>query len=75
MLQLLLEHVPGLLFVKEHRCRSAAASKSFLGLYPRQTRGKIAGYTTYDTYPGDQRNQTHTEDRRALGHGDFVVVQ
>ncbi len=75
VLSLLMEHFPGLLFVKDEDSRIVAANDHFLALYPAETRASVIGTTTLEDYPEDQREAFLAEDRKALESGESEVVE
>ena len=68
-LELLVEHVPAVLFVKDEAFRIVAANESFLGLYPEDERDAVLGSTTVEQYDQEQRDRFLEQDRIALRDG------
>ena len=75
VLALLMDHFPGLLFVKDEQYRIVAANGRFLSLYPKEHRDKVIGTTTLEDYSPEQRNLFLAEDRKALNSGYSEVVE
>ncbi len=75
VLALLLEHFPGLLFVKDAQSRIVAANERFLSLYPPEQRPHVIGTTTVESYPKEQREVFLAEDAKALTEGASEVVE
>ncbi len=75
VLTLLMDHFPGLLFVKDEQYRILAANERFLSLYPEEQRDHVIGTTTLEDYPEDQRALFLAEDLKALTSGESEVVE
>lgn len=75
VLTLLMDHFPGLLFVKDEQYRILAANERFLSLYPEEQREHVIGTTTLEDYPEDQRALFLAEDLKALTQGESEVVE
>lgn len=75
VLALLMEHFPGLLFVKDSDFRILAANERFLSLYPEAQRPHVIGTTTIEDYPKAQREKFLADDRAAFETGATEVVE
>lgn len=68
-LELLVEHVPALVFVKDEDFRIVAANQAFLELYPENERQDVVGTTTVEQFDEEQRDRFLEQDRIALRDG------
>lgn len=69
VLELLMEHVPAYLFIKDDQYRIVAANRLFLSLYPEEIRDSVLGTTTVENYEPEQRSLFLEQDRLALEQG------
>lgn len=69
VLDVILEHSPGYIFVKDPEFRIIAASAQFLALYPEEVRDQVMGRTTFEAYPPEQRENFLAHDREAMRTG------
>ncbi len=72
---LMFEHLPDMVFVKDHQFRIIQANEKFLNVYPEEMRDSIIGTTTLEQYEEDERNAFLEEDRRALREGFSEVEE
>lgn len=75
LMQLALDHVPDLVFIKDAQSRFLYANQAFLGLYPPEKRNRILGFTTAEDFPREQVERFLEQDRRAFALGNSQVVE
>lgn len=75
VLALLLEHFPGLLFVKDSQFRIVTANDRMLSLYPPEQRPHVIGTTTLESYPEEQQQIFLAADAKALAEGESENVE
>lgn len=74
-LELIVENLPGLVFVKDDQFRIVAANDAFLALYPEAERDQVIGRTTVEQFPEDQRAAFLEQDRIALETGATEITE
>lgn len=72
---LMFEHMPDIVFVKDDQFRLIQANQKMLELYPEEVRGSVIGTTTIEQYNEEERNAFLKEDRRALEEGFSEVEE
>jgi len=72
---LMLESLPGYVFVKDSQFRIVSANQAFLSLYPETMRDQVIGYTTVEAYPEAEREIFLAEDRKALREGSTEIKE
>lgn len=66
---LILESIPGLVFVKDSGLRIIQANKAFLELYPEDKRDKVIGFTTLGEYSDENSHSFIIKDKEAFEKG------
>lgn len=66
---LVLQHMPDLVFVKDDQFRIVQANDTFLEVYPPELRDTVIGTTTLEHYDDEEREQFLKHDRIALEQG------
>ena len=72
---LIMNHVPDLLFVKDQDFRIVNANNEFLNLYPADQRDTIIGTTTIESYDRQEAEEFLYYDRVALDTGESEVEE
>jgi PAS domain S-box-containing protein len=73
--EVLLEHVRGLVFVKDSDYKLVYANKAFLNLYPPDIRDKVIGAHSADNFAEEEAQVFNAEDRQALDTGFSEIVE
>lgn len=73
--QIMLEHIPGYIFVKDEQFRIISANALFLSLYPEDQRDSVIGSTTLEAYDVEEREAFLAQDRKALAEGHTEVKE
>lgn len=68
-LELMLESIPDIVFVKDEYFVIQQANSKFLELYPPEQRDKVIGSTTVENYSQEDKQIFLAEDRRTLAEG------
>ncbi len=66
---LIMEHIPDLIFVKDSNYRIVQANPAFLKIYPKDIRDTIIGSTTFEKYDQIEVEKFLKHDRKALEEG------
>ncbi len=66
---LIMEHIPDLIFVKDSEFRIVQANPAFLDLYPEEMRDDVIGATTLEKYDTKEAEEFLKYDRQALEEG------
>lgn len=66
---LMLDHIPDAIFVKDEEFRIIEANENFLKFYPENVRGSVIGSTTLEQYDEDEREAFLKQDRLAFDNG------
>lgn len=67
--QLMFDHLPVYLFVKDTNYRIVMANENFMSLYPPEQRDKIIGYTTVEEYNKEEADKFLRMDILAFASG------
>lgn len=70
---LVIDSLPGLVFVKDSEFRIVKANKAFINLYPDPN--KVIGYTTIEDFPTHEAEAFLAKDREAFTTGYSEVVE
>lgn len=73
--QLVMDHNPDFVFVKDEEFKIVKANKTFLNNYPPSQRDKVVGYTTLEEYPPDEADQFLEMDRQAFKEGSSDTME
>lgn len=73
-MQIIVDNIPDLVFVKDQDHRIVFANKAFLGLYG-QGAEQILGYTTFENFPAHEAEMFKAQDRIALEQGFSQVEE
>jgi PAS domain S-box-containing protein len=66
---LIMEHIPDLIFVKDSTYRIIEANPAFLNVYPQDMRDNVIGTTTFEKYDQKEVEAFLIYDRQALEEG------
>lgn len=66
---LIMEHIPDLIFVKDSEFHIVQANPAFLGLYPEDMRDDVIGATTLEKFNKKEADEFLKYDRQALEEG------
>lgn len=75
MFQLVMDHDPNLVFVKNEASVIVYANPAFLELYPPERRGSVVGSTTIEHFNEAEASVWMAEDRRAMAVGRSEMVE
>ena len=68
-LELINNNIPDLIFVKDENFVIIQANKSFLDLYPEDKKDKVIGYTTFEDYDFEEKEEFLKMDKKAFEKG------
>ena len=74
-LELVLDNIPDMIFVKDRDLKIVQANEPFLSLYPEDQRSSIIGTTTLEQYDPEERDLFTVEDRRTFAEGFSEVEE
>lgn len=75
LFQLIMEHDPNLVFVKDEASVIIYANAAFLAIYPPERRGSVIGSTTIEHFNEAEAALWMAEDRRAMSVGRTEIVE
>ncbi|WP_075342254.1 GAF domain-containing protein [Tenacibaculum agarivorans] len=73
--ELIMNSIPGYLFVKDENFRLIQANSAFISLYPEQMKDKIIGYTTFEQYSDTEAEGFLKYDKQAFKEGRSEVYE
>ncbi|MCB9983882.1 MAG: PAS domain S-box protein [Rhodospirillales bacterium] len=73
--QLIADHIPDMMFVKDKDLNIVRANKAFLEMYDPKERGNILGTSGLEQFPRHQQEMYSREDTKVLGDGYSEVVE
>ena len=68
-LELINNSIPDFIFVKDQDFVIVQANNAFLNLYPEDKRDKVIGYTTFEDYHPDEKDEFLKMDKKAFKEG------
>lgn len=72
---LIFENIPDYLFVKNEKFEIVRANNHFIGLYPKEKRDEVIGFTTVEEYPAEEATAFLEQDKIAFREGTSQVEE
>ena len=72
---LILNHMPDLVFVKDKDFKIVQANPAFKSVYPKEMQDKIIGFTTVEEYPKEDADAFLEKDREAFEKGYSETIE